>query len=357
LLAKDDSKGRCSNCIRLKKDCNFYPVENTPTTSNTPTTTTLNSADQRPRSMSKPDLSTNQESNSGASSPSQEACAEACGHDHFPSTDSCRGYPASVPVTPTYTFSGSFEEGIRNNSIGSSASTSRSTNVSRKPSLAQMHAMPLSLKVDQAFMGPREGFNNVPRWDIPHNDPQSSAAEQNHTGLEDPSVAFWRLGDMPLISSPHSLNRISSYGPYETADMPEDVAWSQAPSRIGSVDQGIAYSIGSTAFQSDNEYGVPELVSASTSTASLTAPNSEPSPYAGQAESHTRPLEFYNMHQWDDHSSSVHGSFHDHSPSVKLEPFDSFYQDDDRYNLSNKPAFMYHHEPHSQTTLQGLSDM
>lgn len=27
LLAPDDPQGRCSNCIRLKKECNFFPVE------------------------------------------------------------------------------------------------------------------------------------------------------------------------------------------------------------------------------------------------------------------------------------------------------------------------------------------
>lgn len=30
LLAADDPQQRCSNCIRLKKECNFYPVEHTP---------------------------------------------------------------------------------------------------------------------------------------------------------------------------------------------------------------------------------------------------------------------------------------------------------------------------------------
>lgn len=30
LLAPDDRHGRCSNCIRLKKECNFYPVEHNP---------------------------------------------------------------------------------------------------------------------------------------------------------------------------------------------------------------------------------------------------------------------------------------------------------------------------------------
>lgn len=30
LLAPDDPTGRCANCIRLKKECNFYPVEHNP---------------------------------------------------------------------------------------------------------------------------------------------------------------------------------------------------------------------------------------------------------------------------------------------------------------------------------------
>jgi hypothetical protein len=30
LLASDNPQGRCSNCIRLKKECNFYPVEHNP---------------------------------------------------------------------------------------------------------------------------------------------------------------------------------------------------------------------------------------------------------------------------------------------------------------------------------------
>ncbi|KAF2465878.1 uncharacterized protein BDR25DRAFT_80582 [Lindgomyces ingoldianus] len=30
LVANDDPQGRCANCIRLKKECNFYPVEQTP---------------------------------------------------------------------------------------------------------------------------------------------------------------------------------------------------------------------------------------------------------------------------------------------------------------------------------------
>ncbi|KAF2499715.1 hypothetical protein BU16DRAFT_280725 [Lophium mytilinum] len=41
LLNNDDPNGRCSNCIRLKKDCNFYPVEQT------------NPSDSRPQPLAK----------------------------------------------------------------------------------------------------------------------------------------------------------------------------------------------------------------------------------------------------------------------------------------------------------------
>jgi len=36
-LAPDDPQGRCSNCIRLKKECNFYPVEHNPDMPQPPT--------------------------------------------------------------------------------------------------------------------------------------------------------------------------------------------------------------------------------------------------------------------------------------------------------------------------------
>jgi hypothetical protein len=43
LLSQDDPQRRCSNCIRLKKECNFYPVEQT------------NPPDQRPQATPKVD--------------------------------------------------------------------------------------------------------------------------------------------------------------------------------------------------------------------------------------------------------------------------------------------------------------
>lgn len=45
LLAPEDAHGRCSNCIRLKKDCNFYPVDQQPPNENKPRKSDSNSQD------------------------------------------------------------------------------------------------------------------------------------------------------------------------------------------------------------------------------------------------------------------------------------------------------------------------
>lgn len=57
LLSQDDPQRRCSNCIRLKKECNFYPVEQT------------NPPDQRPQATPKVDAGVGAPSVSTPSSP------------------------------------------------------------------------------------------------------------------------------------------------------------------------------------------------------------------------------------------------------------------------------------------------
>ncbi|OCL11864.1 hypothetical protein AOQ84DRAFT_286339 [Glonium stellatum] len=57
LLSQDDPQGRCSNCIRLKKECNFYPVEQT------------NPPDQRPQATPKMEAGVGAPSASTPSSP------------------------------------------------------------------------------------------------------------------------------------------------------------------------------------------------------------------------------------------------------------------------------------------------
>lgn len=57
LSAADDPQNRCSNCIRLKKECNFYPVDQQPT------------QELRARAGSKVELKTGSNSASSSSSP------------------------------------------------------------------------------------------------------------------------------------------------------------------------------------------------------------------------------------------------------------------------------------------------
>ena len=117
-----DNQGRCANCILLKKDCKFYPVETT---------------EKRPRSPSKPDFSTN-ETSSSPSSPSP-----ALGE--LPRVKVPSLYASSVPVTPTYDYhQGVLEDCVQHNSISSvksgGFSVSHSAAAPRRLSLAHVIA-------------------------------------------------------------------------------------------------------------------------------------------------------------------------------------------------------------------------
>lgn len=62
LLAQGDPQGRCSNCIRLKKECNFYPVDQQPP------------SDKLPQSATQTDISSSNEvGTSTSSSPMPQA--------------------------------------------------------------------------------------------------------------------------------------------------------------------------------------------------------------------------------------------------------------------------------------------
>ena len=56
-MAPEDPTGKCQNCVRLKKDCNFFPVDQHPV------------LDRRPRSGSKLEASSNEAGTSDSSSP------------------------------------------------------------------------------------------------------------------------------------------------------------------------------------------------------------------------------------------------------------------------------------------------
>lgn len=81
LLAPDDTQNRCANCIRLKKDCSFFPVDQQP------------QMDRRPRASSRVDT---RASNSSDSSP-----AMVGGHllSHSEDFNSYPHLPLAVPYS------------------------------------------------------------------------------------------------------------------------------------------------------------------------------------------------------------------------------------------------------------------
>jgi hypothetical protein len=84
LLAPDDPQGRCSNCIRLKKECNFFPVEH-------------NIDTQRPSGAVK-ELSTGTPTTPVASSPRHHGShtGEKMGEFRPP----YHGGPTTAPIAP-----------------------------------------------------------------------------------------------------------------------------------------------------------------------------------------------------------------------------------------------------------------
>ena len=282
----------------------------------------MDATDRRPRSMSKPDIS--QESASAASSPSPGLSGRAAPH----TADPPRGYPASTPVTPTtYDFAGSLDDGLRGHS-GQHA-ISRSTNASRKTSLSRMHTMPLTLKVEQGLLGPRDGYGS--QWD---GDAMTPATEPFHA-FEDPAAPYWQLASpgvpaSPFVSPLHNLDAMTQFSAAELQD--DNVTWSQVPSRMGSIDHGMlpAYALGSYQPESDFVGLPPGLVSTNASTVSLTASISE---YGDNREP-------YYVNQWGGGLLAEPSAYQGGQP-LKAEPYDSnptFYMDEEsRYPLPSQP--------------------
>ncbi|KAF3934349.1 hypothetical protein ABW20_dc0107004 [Dactylellina cionopaga] len=192
ILAKDES-GRCSNCIRLKKECSFYPVE---------------SADRRPRSASKPEISS-QIFQDNCSSPSSPNRSPRLSVDQINMTSTYDGslYPSSLPITPNYdceTPTSAFDDTYRNRSLSSSSRVSLafSNSGSRRPSLAHMFTAPLPSREfrslsDASPTYSMETFSSfASRF--------GNATKPVGIGIEDPTSSFWRLENASNNFSPLS---------------------------------------------------------------------------------------------------------------------------------------------------------
>lgn len=145
LLALDDPQNRCSNCIRLKKECCFFPVDQQPP------------LDRRPRTGSKAGSG-----ETSASSSSSPALAGGPVIDQFsqfhPLPVSTQDYPPSAA------------------SINATTSSPSRRNNSR--------TYEFSYHPDRSY------------WESPFYEHGPTSA--GHSTPEDPSHSYWRMGDSPM---------------------------------------------------------------------------------------------------------------------------------------------------------------
>ncbi|KAI9670906.1 MAG: hypothetical protein M1817_003791 [Caeruleum heppii] len=181
LLAPDDPQGRCSNCIRLKKECNFFPVDQQP------------QPERRSRAGSKNGRSSG--NNSSASSPSS-AMPQAQSNE-IPET--FNQYPAA-PMPP---LQGEFavpEARIRNSSVSSPFNRSARLHAKlrpQRPSLDHMHTVPPAARP----FDPESRRASL--WDSSQFD-HSPLSSEPRSALEDRSTGYWRLAESPMTPASYS---------------------------------------------------------------------------------------------------------------------------------------------------------
>ena len=347
LLATEDSQGRCSNCIRLKKDCNFFPVDQ-------------QALPEKTRQGSKTDSMSGVTSTSTSSSPSPglstgQSAGKSDNLNNLPSAGAAPGYDFAPPANVRQ----------RNSSVSSSGKGSRvhSRTASRRPSLAHTHTAPI---VPKAF-DYLTGIERPSAWDTSSAFIESaplSATEK--PGLEDPTSNFWRLAESPITPSPYSsiplqanLSAMDCNGNANgfTPEVPRDMAGWPLPLRSMSLGHlGQAGSLQSPAVSYPNNFGydgeykgttVNEIYpsSVNTSTASFTASISEPTsaPPDGQ---------FVLQPGWN----TTFGGTHEMN-SKPLENFTSWYEDTGHLaqvdeeaqgpHFTENPAIFFHDGTHS----------
>ncbi|KAH0543199.1 hypothetical protein FGG08_002460 [Glutinoglossum americanum] len=347
LLASDDSQGRCSNCIRLKKDCNFFPVDQ-------------QALPEKTRQGSKTDSTSGVTSTSTSSSPSPglstgQPAGKSDNPNNFPSTG----------ITPGYEFNPPTSVRQRNSSVSSSGKGSRvhSRTTSRRPSLAHTHTAPI---VPKAF----DYLNGIERpsaWDTSSAFVETaSLSATEKPGLEDPTSNFWRLAESPITPSSYSsmplqtnLSAVECGGNTNgfSPEIPRDMTGWPLPLRSMSLGHlGQVGGLQSSAVSYPNNFGydseykgtaASELYpsSVNTSTASFTASISEPASAAPDGQ-------FVLQPGW----STTFGGTHEIN-GKPLESFTSWYEDTGHLaqvdeesqgpHFSENPAIFFHDGAHS----------
>ncbi|KAF2135851.1 uncharacterized protein K452DRAFT_303247 [Aplosporella prunicola CBS 121167] len=119
LIAPEDAQGRCSNCIRLKKECNFYPVEQQPSGDS-------RSQNAKRGSVSAVTSTSNSSSPRASTASGHEQVEEYSSYQQLPSGDQPPSYGVStefdshvdmksqngvIPQTSSFNYSPSFDVG------------------------------------------------------------------------------------------------------------------------------------------------------------------------------------------------------------------------------------------------------
>ena len=220
LLAPEDPTGRCLNCIRLKKECNFFPVDQQPP--------------QGPGSRAGSKTDRSSANNSSSSSPSPPLPSGPV-HDH---TSAFNQY-AAIPLPPQHEYALPADGRPANGAASSfNGPSSRLHSIARaqKPHLAHMETAPTSRGLEFA-----NGDRRTSTWDGSPYD-QSPVSGEPRSAIEDPSTSFWRLADSPMTPA-FSYGGPSPVTPMHQRDGQgtffsgprEDVAWPLPSSRSMSV--------------------------------------------------------------------------------------------------------------------------
>ena len=172
LLAPDDAQNRCANCIRLKKDCSFFPVDQQP------------QLDRRPRPSSRV------EARASISSESSPGMAGVSVLDHGEDFNSYPHLPLAVPYVPSRGSIG----GISPMTTGEPWSS----NERKIPLKLTSVTAPLSA---QTFEIPQQ---NRSSWESPF--PGDGPTSASHSSPGESTQTFWsRHADSPMTPgySPH----------------------------------------------------------------------------------------------------------------------------------------------------------
>ncbi|MCJ1228797.1 hypothetical protein MMC12_005460 [Toensbergia leucococca] len=288
LLAPDDARNRCSNCIRLKKECNFFPVDQQP--------------ERTPRTASKSEMKSGHVSNS--SSPS----SNLVGGRVVDQVDQFNPYsPLPLPgqeYPPT--------------------TTALNGGILSPPSRASSSSRPYE------FPPPQDRSPWTPHF-IDH-----SQTPVSHIPPEDPSTAYWKLSHSPIttVFSPPFVGRPTSsaqhprehggaFAPFSGSR--EDAGW-QVPPRSLSFSQVHDLSNYQNhyhqTFQHDPRRRASDLQppSLQTSANSSNTSISEVQPTPLSAPISSQPMHHYGL-------PPAWNSLPDHSPMNKAPEIHGWYSD------------------------------